>query len=424
MSTPVPALPNMPPVPPASPPLAHASHVPAWLPGLADLDLGPLRIVSGNERPAGGKLESASASARSLHLSQAARGSARLDGHHLHLEVAPGDDAWALALVAAFARPDLPAAADPASRDLLALARRVGASPASVLIEGPTGTGKEGLARLVHQSSPRRSAPLVAVNCAALAEQMVEATLFGHERGAFTGAHAASPGLIRSADGGSLFLDEVAELPLPAQAKLLRVLQEREVLAVGATRPVPVDVRLIAAGNRDLAADVEAGRFRADLYWRIAVFPLRTLPLASRPGDILAIAAHWLLRRAEAGGLVPWLAPCARAALLAHAWPGNVRELGNVLDRALVLCDGPDIRAGHLMMDRLPMMMATAQPAAGLPLPGLVRAAEQDVIARALAESPNRRAAARRLGISERTLRYKLASRRPDAAADAATMVQ
>jgi two-component system response regulator FlrC len=424
MSTPVPALPNLPPAPPASQMPAHAVHVPAWLPGLTDLDLGQVRVVIGKERPGCGTLESAKASGRILQLSQASRGCARLDGHHLLLEVASGDEVWALALVAAFARPDQPAAADPASRDLLALARRVGASPATVLIEGPTGTGKEGLARLVHQSSPRRTAPLVAVNCAALAEQMVEATLFGHERGAFTGAHAASPGLIRSADGGSLFLDEVAELPLAAQAKLLRVLQEREVMPVGATRPVPVDVRLIAAGNRDLAADVEAGRFRADLYWRIAVFPLRTLPLASRLGDLLGIAAHWLLRRAEAGGLVPWLAPCARAALLAHAWPGNVRELGNVLDRALVLCDGPDIRAEHLMMDRLPGV-AVAQPGAalslpGLPLPGLVRAAEQDVIARALAESPNRRAAARRLGISERTLRYKLASRRPEAT----TMVQ
>jgi two-component system response regulator FlrC len=422
MSTPVPALPPLPaqlPVPPAGP-SAPAARVPAWLPGLADLDLGQIGLVTGKERPAGGGLESACAANRSLHLERADHGSARLDGNRLHVAVAPGDEPWALALAAAFARPDQPAAADPASRDLLALARRVGASPATVLIEGPTGTGKEGLARLVHQSSPRRNRPLVAVNCAALAEQMVEATLFGHERGAFTGAHAAAPGLVRSADGGTLFLDEVAELPLPAQAKLLRVLQEREVLPVGATRPVPVDVRLIAAGNRDLAADVEAGRFRADLYWRLAVFPLRTLPLASRSGDILAIAAHWLLRRAEAGGLVPWLAPCARAALLAHGWPGNVRELGNVLDRALVLCDGPEIRAAHLLMDRMPGI-AAPQPAATLPLPGLVRAAEQDVIARALAESPSRRAAARRLGISERTLRYKLASRRPD---PAASMVQ
>lgn len=388
MSTPVPALPVLP-----------------WLPGLAGFDRGDLEIVIGDQRHPGDGLKR-----RRLYLAPAAVGSARLDGDALHIDVAPGDADWALALAAAFARPDRPAAADPQSCALLALAARVGASPASVLIEGPTGTGKEGLARLVHSASPRRDAPLVAVNCAALADQMVEATLFGHERGAFTGAHAAAPGLVRSADGGSLFLDEVAELPLTAQAKLLRVLQEREVLAVGATRPVKVDVRIIAAGNRDLAADVAAGRFRADLYWRLAVFPLRTLALAERPADIIAIAAHWLLGRAggaSGGGLVPWLTPCARARLLAHGWPGNVRELGNVLDRALVLCDGPQISARHLLIDAAPVHQSYP-----LPLPGQMRLAEQESIARALASSASRRDAARRLGISERTLRYKLAAQR------------
>jgi two-component system response regulator FlrC len=385
-----------------STPVPASSPLP-WFPGLADLDRADLEVVIGDQRFPGTNLKS-----RRLVLSEAAAGSARLDGGTLHLAVAPGDAEWALALASAFARPDRPAAADAASRDLLALAARVGASPTSVLIEGPTGTGKEGLARLVHQASPRRDAPLVAVNCAALAEQMVEATLFGHERGAFTGAHAASSGLVRSADGGTLFLDEVAELPLAAQAKLLRVLQEREVLAVGATRPVKVDVRLIAAGNRDLAGDVAAGRFRADLYWRLAVFPLRTTPLADRPADIVAIAASWLLGRAAGNGLVPWLTPCARARLAAHSWPGNVRELGNVLDRALVLCDGPDISARHLLIDAAPAIIG----ATGLALPSQMRVAEQESIARALAASPSRRDAARRLGISERTLRYKLAAQR------------
>lgn len=395
MSTPAPALPSLP-----------------WLPGLSGIDRSRLEIVIGEQRFPGQKLES-----RRLILAQGDTGSARLAGDTLHLTVGPHDAEWALALAAAFASPDRPAAADPAATALLALAARVGASPASVLIEGATGTGKEGLARLVHSASPRRNAPLVAVNCAALAEQMVEATLFGHERGAFTGAVGASPGLIRSADGGTLFLDEIAELPLPAQAKLLRVLQEREVLAVGATRPVPADVRIIAAGNRDLAAEVEAGRFRADLYWRLAVFPLRTLPLVDRPADIIAIAAHWLLNRAggansSGGGLIPWLLPCARARLLAHSWPGNVRELGNVLDRALVLCDGPDIAAAHIHIDALPGL--SPAPAT---LPGQVRAAEQQSIARAIASSASRRDAARRLGISERTLRYKLAALRDPAAA-------
>jgi len=396
MSTPAPALP-LPPLPPLPP------RVRDWLPGLADHDLGDLPIIIGDQRPPLPKLE-----CRHVILCPAARGHARRAGPALIIGVAPGDEAYATALIAAFARPGQPAAADPASAVLLSLARRVGASPASVLIEGATGTGKEGLARLVHQSSPRRDAPLVAVNCAALADQMVEATLFGHERGAFTGAHAASPGLVRAASGGSLFLDEVAELPLAAQAKLLRVLQEREVLAVGATRPVPVDVRIIAAGNRDLAADVAAGRFRADLYWRLAVFPLRTLPLASRPADILAIAAHMLLARTGGDGLVPWLSACAQGRLQAHAWPGNVRELGNVLDRALILTDGPDIRARDLLFDGL----AAAAPETPAALPGVVRDAEQIAIARALAATPNRRDAARRLGISERTLRYKLAAAR------------
>jgi two-component system response regulator FlrC len=394
MSTPVPALPP-----------------PAFLPGLARLDLAGIDVVTGDQRPPAAPLESPGLEPRrGLHLVAAPEGSASLAGHVLRLAVAPGEEDWELALAAAFAAGQMPAAADPASIALLALARRVGATAISVLIEGQTGTGKEGLARLVHAASPRAAGPFVAVNCAALPEAMVEATLFGHERGAFTGAHAAAPGLIRSANGGTLFLDEVAELPLAAQAKLLRVLQEREVLAVGATRPVTVDVRLVAAGNRDLAAEVAAGRFRADLYWRLAVFPLRTLPLSQRPADILPIAAHWLLQRAAAGGLVPWLASGARAALLAHTWPGNVRELGNVLDRALVLSDGPVIDAGHLMIET----PAAAAPVSAIPasLPGLVRAAEQDVIARTLASSASRRDAARRLGISERTLRHKLASQR------------
>jgi two-component system response regulator FlrC len=232
---------------------------------------------------------------------------------------------------------------------------------------------------------------------------MLEATLFGHERGAFTGAVGAAKGLFRAAHGGTLFLDEVSEIPLALQAKLLRAVQEREVLPIGATRPERIDVRLVTAANRDLAAEVSAGRFRADLFYRLAVFPLRTLPLAQRPEDIIAITAHWLLKAGS--GRVSWPTPAALARLQAHDWPGNVRELGNVLDRALVLAEADHIEPAHIVFDRLPEMNAGIAP-----LPGQVRHHEARVIRDALASSRSRRAAAERLGISERTLRYKIAA--------------
>ena len=397
--------------PPAALPLRAARRQPAapsWWPGLDRIAAGlGLPLVWTPERPRGPH----------VYITPADTSSAQLEGAALHLAVAPADLGFARLLAEAFAAPaGRPAAAAPASLELLALAGRVAASDIAVLIEGATGTGKEGLARLIHTLSRRRDKSLVAVNCAALPEAMLEATLFGHERGAFTGAVAASPGLFRAADGGTLFLDEVAELPLALQAKLLRVLQEREVLPVGATRPRPVDVRIIAAGNRDLAAEVAAGRFRADLYYRLAVFPLRTLPLVARPQDIAAIAADWLLRRArEQGCAIPFLTPAALARLEAHDWPGNVRELGNVLDRALVLADGPCIDADALHFDMASAHAAPVAivPPAALPVPqplsGMVRAQEDRAIRRVLAEAPSRRVAAERLGISERTLRYKLA---------------
>ncbi len=381
--------------PPAPPTISPGLD---WLPGLAGIDTGDLLIVTDGAPPAH----------RHVRLSSSPRSQAQLVGGNLDLAVAAGDGDFAAALIAAFAAAHhLPAAADPASRALLALAARVAPHDATVLIEGATGTGKEGLARLVHTLSPRRDKPLVAVNCAALPEAMLEATLFGHERGAFTGAIAGGKGLFRAAQGGTLFLDEVSELPLAMQTKLLRAVQEREVLPIGAVRPEPIDVRLIAAANRDLAGDVAAGRFRADLFYRLAVFPLRTLPLAERRGDVIAITAHWLLNAAHASGRIAWPGPAVLAALAAHDWPGNVRELGNVLDRALVLGDGATIDLADLVFDR---RASVAAPVVAPRLPGEIRHHEDRVIRSALAETHGRRAAAERLGISERTLRYKLAA--------------
>jgi two-component system response regulator FlrC len=242
---------------------------------------------------------------------------------------------------------------------------------------------------------------------------MIEALLFGHERGAFTGASGSAPGLVRAADGGTLFLDEVAELPLGLQAKLLRLLQEREVLPLGSTRPVPVSIRLVAATNRDLAAEVAAGRFREDLYWRLAVFPLHVPPLSARRGDILPLARH-LLQRLAGDGPPPKLAPDAEALLLAHDWPGNVRELGNVLERALILAAGRTI--GALDLGLAPAVCAqprapVAAPPAGSELARALRSREAEAIRAALELTGGRKGmAARQLGISERTLRYKLAA--------------
>ncbi len=370
-----------------------------WLVADRPVDLGDVLVVTpGMLLPPRGRV----IIARQARLSQAI-----CDGEQLFLDVAPADHRFAVALIAAFcAGPQQPAAAAPASKSLLKMAARVAAHDVGVIIEGATGTGKEGLARLIHTLSPRRDAPLVAVNCAALPETMLEATLFGHERGAFTGASAAAPGLFRAADGGTLLLDEVSELPLPLQAKMLRVLQEREVLPIGAVRPEKVNVRIIAAANRDLGADVAAGRFRADLFYRLAVFPLRTIPLAERRADIVAIAAHWLLQAAR--GTLCWPTPAALARLEAHDWPGNVRELGNVLDRAMVFAEGSSIDACDLAFDAAAAPARAAEPA--LALPGSVRHHESGVIRRVLAETPDRRSAAERLGISERTLRYKLAA--------------
>ena len=320
--------------------------------------------------------------------------------------------------------PDAPTAADPNSLALFALAERVAASDITVLINGPTGTGKEVLARHIHNQSPRRDGPFIAVNCAALPETMLEALLFGHQKGAFTGAAGAAQGFFRAANGGTLLLDEIAEMPLSLQAKLLRALQEKEVVPLGATQPEAVDVRVIACANRDLPAEVEAGRFRADLYYRLSVFPLTTQPLGSRRQDIAALAATMILRHSASRATVPWPTLEAYDALLAHDWPGNVRELENVIQRALLLAPGDRIEAEHIVFDAArpsatihpirPGMGIAMGEAADPTLGSIVRISEYQAIREALAATGSRVEAAKRLGISERTLRYRLARMREE----------
>ena len=334
------------------------------------------------------------------------------DATPARLAYGPDDLVFGHAFAAALLRGSSPTAADPNTLALFALAERVAESDVTVLVNGPTGTGKEVLARHIHANSPRRDGPFVAVNCAALPESMLEALLFGHTKGAFTGAATAAQGFFRAANGGTLLLDEIAEMPLGLQAKLLRALQEREVVPLGATTPEPIDVRVIACANRDLPAEVEAGRFRADLYYRLSVFPLSTLPLKARRQDVAALAATMILRHAGSRAIIPWPNQDALDLLQGHDWPGNVRELENVIQRALLLAPGDRIEAQHIVFD------LTARPApapAPVPLPeptlgNIVRLHEVEAIRDALAAcGGNRTETAKRLGISERTLRYRLA---------------
>jgi two-component system response regulator FlrC len=357
------------------------------------------------------------------------------NGLPARLRFGMADFDFACAMIGELLRPAvMPAIGDPASATLLRLAARVAASDATVLIQGDTGTGKEGMARFIHASSPRHDRDFIAVNCAALPETMMEAMLFGHRKGSFTGAATSSEGLFQAANGGTLFLDEVAELPLSLQAKLLRALQEGEVLPVGATHPVAVDVRVVAACNRDLAAEADAGRFRADLYWRLNVMPLTLMPLADRPRDIPAIAAAFLLRHQTpmaAQGRFALPTAEALAQLAAHSWPGNARELGNVLHRALVLREGDAIEVSDLSIAPAPAIIrpvadAVPQalhqpilyrpaiaPVAPVALRDITRHSKADAIRAALSETDGHRArAAQLLGISERTLRYRLAEMR------------
>ncbi len=255
-----------------------------------------------------------------------------------------------------------------AMRNLHAFARRAAAGNSHVLIVGETGAGKEVLAETVHRASPRAAKPFLALNCAALTESLVESELFGYERGAFTGATQAKVGLLESAAGGTVFLDEIGEMPLATQAKLLRVLETRQVLRVGATQPRSVDVRFVAATNRDLEDEVAEKRFREDLYFRLNVITLEIPPLRERPEEIEPLARLFLGRLAEAVGRAPpSLSAEALALLHGSAWPGNIRELRNVLERAFVLCAGHEITVDHLPVDKLRRRHAEGVPTAGAP---------------------------------------------------------
>lgn len=312
-----------------------------------------------------------------------------------------------------------PVACEPSSRQLLELAARVARSNSTVLISGESGTGKEVLARYIHQQSPRASQPFVAINCAAIPDNMLEATLFGHEKGAFTGAIAAQPGKFEQANGGTLLLDEISEMPLVLQAKLLRVLQEREVERVGGRKPIALDIRVVATTNRDLAGEVAAGRFREDLFYRLSVFPLAWRPLRERPGDIVQLAERLLARHVAKMQHAPVrLSADAQACLQAWTWPGNVRELDNALQRALILQQGGVIEAADFCLDGAIPLSGGTVPLSGQREQSVEQGDDkrrheyQQIIDTLRAERGRRKEAAERLGISPRTLRYKLAQMR------------
>ncbi len=302
---------------------------------------------------------------------------------------------------------------DPGMVRLLTTLEGVAASQATVLISGESGTGKELLARYIHARSPRAHRPFVALNCAALPDSLLESELFGHERGAFTGAIQKKLGKFEMAHTGTLFLDEISEMNLGLQAKLLRVLQEREVDRIGGREPVPVNIRVIATTNRSLYHEVTQGRFREDLFYRLNVFPVTVPPLRERPGDIPLLARHFLRTSAQRNGLVmPTLSERAVADLQCRPWKGNVRELENVMERAILVAGGAAVDVHHLMPGDGTVLVREAESVA-LPLPpsahGSLWEMERDLIFKTLARvKENRTHAAKELGISIRTLRNKL----------------
>ena len=314
---------------------------------------------------------------------------------------------------------------DPAMKDVLALADQVAPSDASILITGESGTGKEVLARYVHRRSNRADKPFISVNCAAIPENLLESELFGHEKGAFTGAVARRIGKFEEADGGTLLLDEISEMDIRLQAKLLRAIQEREIDRVGGAKPVKVNIRIIATSNRDLNAEVRGGTFREDLLYRLNVLNLRIPSLRERPADILALAKFFTEKYAKANGLTPRpLSDGARDLLTRHAWRGNVRELENTMHRAVLLAHGPEIGEGAIRLPDGRQVSADMTAIAGGPAAAAAAAAQnahRELVGRTVADVErdlilqtlehclgNRTHAANILGISIRTLRNKL----------------
>jgi len=329
---------------------------------------------------------------------------------------------------------DAPVAESAQSRETFRVAEKVAVTDSTVLISGESGTGKEVLARYIHQHSCRAGQPFIAINCAAIPENMLEAMLFGYEKGAFTGAYSATPGKFEQANGGTLLLDEITEMDIALQAKLLRVLQEQQVERLGGKKVIDLDVRIIATTNRELADYVAEGNFREDLYYRLSVFPLHWQPLRERSDDIIPLAKRLLKVHADKmKKAVPALSSSAVKKLLLHPWPGNVRELDNTVQRALILQQGSAIDDSDLVMTPVPknrqiqtnnvtmanipsetqaysaMDDAAPETEAANELGNDLKLREVELIVKALKEEPSRKEAAERLGISPRTLRYKVA---------------
>jgi len=300
---------------------------------------------------------------------------------------------------------------DPSVRQLIELVERVAPSSAAVAILGESGTGKELVAQAVHTKSARGDKPFIPVNCAAISKELIESELFGHEKGAFTGALNARKGAFEEADGGTLFLDEVGELPVELQAKLLRALESGEIKRVGASRPIHVDVRIVAATNRDLLQGVRDGRFREDLYYRLCVIPLHLPPLRSRKSDLVALAEHFVRSFSPRGQTVRFTA-AALDRLSAHRWPGNVRELRNVVHRALLLRKGPMIDAADLSFDQeINSQSGVAVPEAthGLTLEQMLESLERQIVENSLKRNAhNREKVAKELGVARSTLFKRL----------------